>query len=70
MLREELRLECERIVRDVETRVERFMAIEDGEEPIEMHEGVMSVLIGRLAGKSVAIEIHVQPGSDDPYWRT
>ncbi len=70
MLGEELRLECERIVRDVETRVERFMVIEGGEEPIELHDGVLSVLLGRLAGKSVQIEIHVQPDLDDDYWTT
>ena len=70
MLGEELRLECERIVRDVETRVERFMVIEDGQEPTEMHDGVLSVLLGRLAGKSVQIEIHVQPDLDDDYWTT
>ena len=59
MLEEELRLECERIVRDVETRVEGFMVIEDGEEPGELHDGVQSVLLGSLAGKSVQISIHV-----------
>ena len=69
MLGEELRLECERIVRDVEARIERFMAIEDGEEPGETGDGVHSSLIGSLAGKTVKIEIHVQPGLDDDFWR-
>jgi hypothetical protein len=29
---------------------------------------VQSVLLGSLAGKTVQIEIHVQPGLDDDYW--
>ncbi len=70
MLGTSLRTECERIVRAVETRIGKFMAVEDGEEPLELHDGVQSVLIGSLAGKTVQIAIHVQPGLDDDYWRT
>ncbi len=70
MLEEELRLECERIVRDVETRVESFMVIEDGEGPGELDDGVQSVLLGSLAGKGVQISIHVQPAFDDAYWKS
>ena len=61
-------LECERVVRELEAAVERLMIIEDGEEPIELHDGVQSVLFGSLAGKTIQIEIHVQPGWDDDYW--
>jgi hypothetical protein len=67
-LGERLRSECERVVREIEAAVERFMIIEDGEGPIELHDGVQSVLLGSLAGKAVQIEIHVQPGWDDDYW--
>ena len=63
-------LECERIVRDVEARIERFTAIEDGEDPLELNDGVQSVLLGSLAGKSVQIRIYVQPGVEDDYWTT
>ena len=63
-------LECERIVRELEARIGRFLAIEDGEEPLELHDGVQSVVIGSLAGKTVQIAIHVQPGLDDDYWTT
>ncbi len=69
-LGERLRSECERVVREIESAVERFMIIEDGEEPIELHDGVQSVLLGSLAGKTVQIEIRVQPGLDDDYWTT
>ncbi len=69
MLGEKRRLECERIVRDMEARIETFMAIEGGEEPLEYGDGVVSVLMGSLAGKSVQISIHVQPGFGDDYWR-
>lgn len=48
-------LECERIVRDLETQIESFMAIEDGEEPLEVDDGVQSVLMGPLGGKTVKI---------------
>jgi len=61
-------LECERVVRDVEVRVEKFMAIEDGEGLVEIGDGVQSVLIGSLSGKTVQITIHVQSGLDDDYW--
>ena len=54
-------LECERVVRDVEVRVEKFMAIEDGEGLVEISDGVQSVLIGSLSGKAIQITIHVQP---------
>jgi hypothetical protein len=67
-LGEKLRSECERVVREVETRIESFMTVEDGESPIELHDGVQSVLLGRLEGKGVEITIHVQPGLDDGYW--
>jgi hypothetical protein len=67
-LGERLRSECERVVRELEAAVGRLMTIEDGEEPIELHDGVQSVLLGSLAGKTVQIEIHVQPGLDDDYW--
>ncbi len=67
-LGERLRSECERVVREIEAAVERFMIIEDGEEPTELHDGVQSVLLGSLAGKTVQIEIRVQPGLDDDYW--
>ena len=70
MLGENLRSECERIVRDLEARIERFMPIEDGEEHLECPDGVRSSLIGSLAGKTVHIEIHVQPGLDDDFWTT
>ena len=46
------------------------MAIEDGEELLELHDGIHSVFIGSLTGKTVQIEIHVQPGLDDDYWTT
>ena len=69
-LGERLRSECERVVRELEAAVGRLMTIEDGEEPLELHDGVQSVLLGSLAGKTVQIEIHVQPGLDDDYWRT
>ena len=61
-------LECECVVRDVEVRVEKFMAIEDGEGLVEISDGVQSVLIGSLSGKTIQITIHVQPGLDDDYW--
>jgi hypothetical protein len=61
-------LECERVVRELEAAVGRLMIIEDGEEPLELHDGVQSVLLGSLAGKTVQVEIHVQPGLDDDYW--
>ncbi len=61
-------LECERVVRDVEVRVEKFMAIEDGEGLVEISDGVQSVLIGSVSGKTVQSTIHVQPGLDDDYW--
>lgn len=48
--------------------MEGFMPVEDGEEPLEFHDGVQSVLIGSLAGKTVQITIHVQPGPGDEYW--
>ena len=67
-LGERLRSECERVVRELEAAVERLMTIEDGEEPLELHDGVQSVVLGSLAGKTVQIEIHVQPGLDDDYW--
>jgi hypothetical protein len=67
-LGERLRFECERVVRELEAAVGRLMTIEDGEEPIELHDGVQSVLLGSLAGKTVQIEIHVQPRLDDDYW--
>ena len=70
MPRQELELECERIVRALEARVERFMAIEDGEPIRWEHDGVQSLLLGHLDGKSVEIRIHVQPGPGDAYWRT
>jgi hypothetical protein len=44
------------------------MIIEDGEEAIELHDGVQSVLLGSLSGKTVQIEIRVQPELDDDYW--
>jgi hypothetical protein len=69
-LGERLRSECERVVREIEVAVERFMITEDGEGPIELHDGVQSVLLGSLAGKTVQIEIRVQPGLDDDYWTT
>ena len=69
MLGKMLRLECERIVRELEARIERFLTVEDGEEPGELDDGVHSSLIGDLGGKTVKIEIHVQPGLDDDYWR-
>ena len=68
-LGEKRRLECERVVRQVESQVERFMVIEDGEKPYEF-DGVMSILLGTIDGKGAQIEIHVQPGNDDDYWRT
>jgi hypothetical protein len=61
-------LECERVVRELEAAVGRLMTIEDGEEPLELHDGVQSVLLGLLAGKTVQIEIRVQPGLGDDYW--
>jgi hypothetical protein len=67
-LGERLRSECERVVREIEAAVERFMIIEDGEEAIELHDGVQSVLLGSLSGKTVQIEIRVQPELDDDYW--
>ncbi len=67
-LGERLRSECERVVRELEAAVGRLMTIGDGEEPLELHDGVQSVLLGSLAGKTVQIEIHVQPGLDDDYW--
>ncbi len=69
-LGERLRSECERVVRELEAAVRRLLTVEDGEEPIELHDGVQSVLLGSLAGKTVQIEIHVQPGLDDDYWTT
>ena len=45
------------------------MPIEGAEEPLEYGDGVVSVLMGSLAGKSVQISIHVQPGFGDDYWR-
>ena len=70
MPRHELELECERIVRDLEARVERFMEIEDGEPAMWLNDGVQSLLLGHLDEKSVEIRIHVQPGPGDAYWRT
>ncbi len=70
MPRQELELECERIVRALEARVERFMAIEDGEPPMWLNDGVRSLLLGHVNEKSVEISIHVQPGPRDAYWRT
>ena len=70
MSRQELQSECERIVQDLETRVERFMAIEDGEPAMWLNDGVQSVILGFLDGKSVEISIHVQPGPGDAYWGT
>ena len=67
-LGERLRSECERVVRELEAAVGRLMTIEDGEEPIELHDGVQSVLLGSLSGKTVQIEIRVQPELDDDYW--
>jgi hypothetical protein len=69
-LGERLRSECERVVRELEAAVGRLMTIEDGEESLELHDGVQSVLLGSLAGKTVQIEIRVQPGLDDDYWTT
>ena len=69
-LGERLRSECERVVRELEAAVGRLMTIEDGEESLELHDGVQSVLLGSLAGKTVQIAIHVQPGLDDDYWTT
>ncbi len=65
---ERLRSDCERVVRELEAAVGRLVTIVDGEEPLELHDGVQSVLLGSLAGKTVQIEIHVQPGLDDDYW--
>ena len=61
-------VECEHVVRAVEEHIEGFMPVEDGEEPLELHDGVQSVLIGSLAAKTVLITIHVQPGPSDEYW--
>ena len=58
---EKLKAECDRVVRDIERRVESFMHVDDGEGPGWLHDGVMSVLLGCIDGKSVQIEIHVQP---------
>ena len=69
-MRDEVRLECERVLREVEERIERFMAIHDGEEPLVVSDGVQSVLLGAFAGKGVSIDIYVQPGMDDEFWRT
>ncbi len=69
MLGKKLRSECERIVQVVEARIEKFMPIEGGEEPLEGPDGVRSVLLGVLGEKTVTIEITVQPGLHDEFWR-
>ena len=65
---QKLQLECARVVRDVEARVEKFMTVTEGEPPLWLGDGVKSVLLGCVDGKSVEIQIHVQPGMGDPYW--
>ena len=69
-VRKPVLVECEHVVRVVEERVESFMLLEDGEGPLELHDGVQSVLIGSIAGKTVQITIHVQPGLSDEYWQS
>ena len=69
-VRKPVLVECEHVVRVVEERVESFMLLEDGEGPLELHDGVQSVLIGSIAGKTVQITIHVQPGLSDECWQS
>ena len=68
-LGEKRRIECERVVRAIEARIESFMPIEGGEGPYE-YDGVKSILLGFLEDKCVEVAIHVQPGLDDDYWRS
>ena len=46
-LGEKRRLECERVVRYVESQVESFMVIDDGDEPYEW-DGVKSYVAGEI----------------------
>lgn len=61
-------LECKRVARNVEARIEAFMEVQDGEALLEINDGVQSVLLGFLEDKTVQITIHVQPGLDSDFW--
>ena len=65
---DDLRHECDRVLGLVEARIRTWLSEDWSEGPTDSIDRVVSVLIGEFEGKSVSVEISVQPDTDDQFW--